>query len=108
MSYHPTNTSEKALVALTGRTGSATPYVGEVRECASYGRSADMSAVQAGEEHRGDFIFENEWQSFRAKKYQELELKTSFHECNPGRYKIAVKVVDIFGNGTMKIVEVSV
>jgi len=56
----------------------------------------------------GDFIFENEWQSFRTKKDRTVELKTPFHECKPGRYKIAVKVVDIFGNDTMKIVEVSV
>ena len=56
----------------------------------------------------GDFIFENEWQSFRTKKDRNLELKTPFHECEPGRYKIAAKVVDIFGNDTMKIVEVSV
>ena len=31
-----------------------------------------------------------------------------FHECAPGRRKLAVKVVDIFGNDTMTIVEVSV
>jgi len=29
-------------------------------------------------------------------------------ECIPGRRKIAVKVVDIFGNDTMKIIEVSI
>ncbi|HJH31389.1 MAG TPA: hypothetical protein C5S50_04230 [Methanosarcinaceae archaeon] len=56
----------------------------------------------------GDFIFENEWQSFRTKKNRGLELKTPFHECKPERYKFAVKVVDIFGNDNMKIVEVSV
>jgi len=56
----------------------------------------------------GDFIFENEWQSFRTKKNRSLELKTPFHDCKPGRYKIAVKVVDIFGNDTMKIIEVAV
>lgn len=56
----------------------------------------------------GDFIFENEWQSFRTKKDRSLELKTPFHECIPGRRKIAVKVVDIFGNDTMKIIEVKV
>jgi adenine-specific DNA-methyltransferase len=61
------------------------------------------------EEHwTGDFVFENEWQSFRTKKDRELELKTPFHECDTGRYKLAVKVVDIFGNDTMKIVEVRV
>ena len=56
----------------------------------------------------GDFIFENEWQSFRTKKDRSLELKSIFHECEPGRRKIAVKVVDIFGNDTMTIVELTV
>ena len=115
MSYLPTDTSEKVLVApivaeMTGRTDSSAALpVGEVREHASYGRSAEMSMAQAGEEHLpGDFIFENEWQSFHTKKDRGLKPKTPFHECNPGRYKIAAKVVNIFGNATMKIVEVSV
>jgi len=56
----------------------------------------------------GDYIFENEWQSFRTKKDRSLELKSIFHECTPGRRKLAVKVVDIFGNDTMTIVDVSV
>ena len=56
----------------------------------------------------GDYIFENEWQSFRTKKDRSLELKSVFHECAPGRRKIAVKVVDIFGNDTMTIVEVRI
>ena len=61
------------------------------------------------EEHwTGDFIFENEWQSFRTKKDRSLELQTPFHECVKGRYKVAVKVVDIFGNDTMKIVGVTI
>ena len=45
---------------------------------------------------------------FRTKKDRSLELKSVFHECEPGRRKIAVKVVDIFGNDTMTIVDVSV
>jgi len=56
----------------------------------------------------GDFVFENEWQSFRTKKDRKLELTSAFHECEKGRRKIAVKVVDIFGNDTMKIIEVGV
>ncbi|MCK5109178.1 MAG: hypothetical protein KAR25_05760 [Methanosarcinales archaeon] len=114
MSYRPTDTSEKdfevlIMAEMTGRTGSDTLPAGEVREYMPYSRSADMSAAQAGEGHwTGDFIFENEWQSFRAKKYQKLELKTSFHECNPGRYKIVAKVMHVFGNTTMRIIEVSV
>lgn len=56
----------------------------------------------------GDYIFENEWQSFRTKRDRSIELTSVYHECEPGRRKIAVKVVDIFGNDTMTIIEVSV
>ncbi len=54
----------------------------------------------------GEYIFENEWQSFRTKQNRALDLKTPYHELQPGRRKVAVKVVDIFGNDTMTIVEV--
>jgi len=56
----------------------------------------------------GDFVFENEWQSFRTKKNRSLEMISIFKECTKGRKKIAVKVVDIFGNDTMKIIEVTI
>lgn len=56
----------------------------------------------------GDFVFENEWQSFRTKKDRKLELVSAEHECEAGRRKVAVKVVDIFGNDTMKVVDVMV
>lgn len=56
----------------------------------------------------GDYIFENEWQSFRTKKDRKLELTSTFQECIPGRRKLAVKVVDIFGNDTMTIVEITI
>lgn len=58
------------------------------------------------EKWTGDYVFENEWQSFRTKKNKFLELKTPFKQSN-GRKKIAIKVVDIFGNDTMKVIEVS-
>ena len=56
----------------------------------------------------GDYVFENEWQSFRTKKDRSIELKSVAHECETGRRKIAVKVVDIFGNDTMKVIEVNI
>lgn len=56
----------------------------------------------------GDYIFENEWQAFRTKKNRALELTSVFHELQPGRRKVAVKVVDIFGTDTMTIVEITV
>ena len=54
----------------------------------------------------GEFIFENEWQSFRTRKNRELELKSVEKEITAAKVKIAVKVVDIFGNDTMKVLEV--
>ena len=56
----------------------------------------------------GDYIFENEWQSFRTKSDRSLELTSVAHECPTGARKVAVKVVDIFGNDTMTIVEVTI
>jgi hypothetical protein len=57
----------------------------------------------------GGYIFENEWQSFRTRNDRTLELTSAPHEYpKKGRYKIAVKVIDIFGNDTTKVVEVTV
>ncbi len=56
----------------------------------------------------GSYVFENEWQSFRTKKDRSLELTSVAQEVGRGKRKIAVKVVDIFGNDTMKIVEVNI
>ena len=56
----------------------------------------------------GGYIFENEWQSFRTRQDRALELKTAPHTyTQPGRYQVAVKVIDIFGNDTMTIVPVN-
>lgn len=67
-----------------------------------------MNLPEYEEVWTGDYVFENEWQSFRIKKDRTLELTSVFQEVMPGRRKIAVKVVDIFGNDTMTIVEVTV
>lgn len=60
------------------------------------------------EKWTGDYVFENEWQSFRTKKNRELELTSVSKELPSGRRKIAIKVVDIFGNDTMKVIEVKI
>jgi adenine-specific DNA-methyltransferase len=60
------------------------------------------------EQWTGEYIFENEWQSFRTKKDRSLELTSTPHECAPGRRKIAIKVVDIFGNDTMTIIDINI
>jgi hypothetical protein len=72
--------------------------------------------VHAGEElldfeerWTGAYIFENEWQSFRTRRDRDLELTTAQHVyAKPGRYTVAVKVIDIFGNDTMTLLPVTV
>ncbi len=59
------------------------------------------------EEWTGNYIFENEWQSFRTKQSPMLELTAPPHLYDrPGRYKIMVKVVDILGIDTSKVIEI--
>lgn len=55
----------------------------------------------------GDFVFENEWQSFRTKDQKSLELTSTAKKMSKNKTTVAVKVVDIFGNDTMKIMEVN-
>jgi len=61
------------------------------------------------EKKTGRFIFENEWQSFRTSKDRDLEPTSVWHKYpEKGTYKIAVKVIDIFGNDTTKVIQVKV
>ena len=56
----------------------------------------------------GDYIFDNEWQEFRTKKKRNLELVSAPKELSKGNYKVAVKVVDIFGNDTTRVIDVKI
>ena len=65
-------------------------------------------AIEYEEKWTGGYLFENEWQSFRTRKNREIELTSAPHTYDrPGRYTVAVKVIDIFGNDTMTLVPVS-
>ncbi len=69
----------------------------------------EMALPQFEERWTGGYIFENEWQSFRTRQNRDLELATAVHTYDrPGRYTVAVKVIDIFGNDTMTLVPVNV
>jgi len=70
--------------------------------------SSQLELDEYEEKWTGDYIFENEWQSFRTKKNRELELTSIYKQVPRGRRKIAVKVIDIFGNDTMKIIEIGI
>jgi hypothetical protein len=69
---------------------------------------SDVEQVDFEERWTGSYIFENEWRSFRTRKNRELELISAPHTyTKAGRYTMAVKVIDIFGNDTMTLVAVS-
>jgi site-specific DNA-methyltransferase (adenine-specific)/adenine-specific DNA-methyltransferase len=69
----------------------------------------EVAMPQFEEVWTGSYIFENEWQSFRTRQSRDLELITALHTYDqPGRYTVAVKVIDIFGNDTMTLVPVNV
>lgn len=70
--------------------------------------SASGELIEFEERWTGAYIFENEWQSFRTRKDRTLELKSAPHTYrNPGRYTVAVKVIDLFGNDTMALIPVT-
>lgn len=74
-------------------------------------RKEIIKIVEGNEEKEvwtGDYIFDNEWQSFRTKKNRNLELTSAAKEVSRGVHKVAVKVVDIFGNDTTRVIEVEV
>ena len=51
--------------------------------------------------------FHNMWQSYRTRKERKLDLKSDGHAYETrGKHLIMVKVIDIFGNDTSKVLEV--
>jgi site-specific DNA-methyltransferase (adenine-specific)/adenine-specific DNA-methyltransferase len=70
---------------------------------------ADDRFIDFEERWTGAYIFENQWQSFRTRQNRDLELISTPHVYDkPGRYIVAVKVIDIFGNDTITLVPVNV
>ncbi|MHA1278056.1 MAG: site-specific DNA-methyltransferase [Candidatus Helarchaeota archaeon] len=58
-------------------------------------------------DYKGD-TFHNQWQSFRVKKNPKVDYKARHKYQSKGTYQIMVKVVDVFGNDTNKVVEVKI
>ena len=54
-------------------------------------------------------VFHNEWQAYRSKDSPNLKLKTADHQyAKPGKRQILIKVIDIFGNDTSTIRDVTI
>ncbi|QYK49885.1 MAG: hypothetical protein KF701_05665 [Anaerolineales bacterium] len=52
--------------------------------------------------------FHNQWQTYRTRQEPSLKLKTSHVYEEPGSYTVMVKVIDILGNDTTKVIKVSI
>ena len=52
--------------------------------------------------------FHNQWQSYRTKKDLKVEYEAKHNYENNGEYTIMVKVVDVFGNDTNKVLKVEI
>lgn len=56
----------------------------------------------------GRNVFDNQWQSFRTKS-ESIELISSMYEYpKSGNYRVAIKVIDVFGNDTTRVFDVKV
>jgi DNA modification methylase len=56
----------------------------------------------------GRNIFDNQWQSFKTNS-EKIELTSSKYQYpKAGKYKIAVKVIDVFGNDTTRVFDINV
>ncbi|OQX51182.1 MAG: hypothetical protein B5M53_11200 [Candidatus Cloacimonas sp. 4484_209] len=58
-------------------------------------------------DYKGD-TFHNQWQSFRVKKNQKVDYEVIHKYEDAGEYQIMVKVVDVFGNDTNKVIKARV
>lgn len=55
-----------------------------------------------------DDTFHNEWQTYRTRKSNSLDLTTSHEYEAAGEYMVVVKVIDILGNDTTENISVTV
>ncbi|MCL4508641.1 MAG: PKD domain-containing protein, partial [Chloroflexi bacterium] len=58
-------------------------------------------------DNKGD-TFHNEWQSYRTRRSNKLALAVEHEYAEPGEYTVVVKVIDILGNDTTKVIQLKV
>lgn len=70
--------------------------------------AVDWMFNQHEEETEEDDTFHNMNQRYRTRKEPKLELSMDYEYKKAGKYNVLVKVIDIFGNDTTKLVQVKV
>ncbi|HAU0837697.1 TPA: site-specific DNA-methyltransferase [Legionella pneumophila] len=71
--------------------------------------SVDFDYESLQDRFSGNNIFENQWQNFRTQKNRKITIESErFKYSKPGDYKIAIKVIDIFGHDTTKVFDIHI
>ena len=70
--------------------------------------AVDWMFNQHEEKTEEDDTFHNMNQRYRTRKEPKLELSMGYEYKNAGKYNVLVKVIDIFGNDTTKLIEIKV
>jgi hypothetical protein len=55
-----------------------------------------------------DDTFHNEWQSYRTKQNPKIDLDITNTYAQKGNYTVIVKVIDILGNDTTKVLNIEI
>jgi adenine-specific DNA-methyltransferase len=97
---------KEATLKITDFQLAPTAELAEIASCVKDSRELiDYWAIDW--DYKGD-TFHNQWQSFRVKKNPKVDYEAKHRYEEPGEYQIMVKVVDVFGNDTNKVMKVRV
>ncbi|HEN8241611.1 TPA: hypothetical protein U8P41_002685, partial [Legionella pneumophila] len=71
--------------------------------------SVDFDYESLQDHLSGNNIFENQWQNFRTKNNRKINIESEkFKYSKPGNYKVAIKIIDIFGHDTTKVFDIHI
>lgn len=109
IAYLEIDTKTKGNEVVLKITDFQIPPTGELAEIASKVKdSRDLIDYWAIDwDYKGD-TFHNQWQSFRVKKNPKVDYEVTHKYDEAGEYQIMVKVVDVFGNDTNKVLKVRI
>ena len=106
MEVEPKTKGKKVTIKITDFQVPPSNWLDEIKDSIKkYSDLIDYWAVDW--DYQGD-TFHNQWQAYRTKKERKIELEATKTYDKAGEYQIMVKVVDVFGNDTNKIVKVKV
>ncbi len=106
LEVEPIVKGRKVTIKITDFQVPPSPWLDKVKDSIKkYSDLIDYWAVDW--DYQGD-TFHNQWQAYRTKKNRKLDLEAIKTYKEPGNYEIMIKVVDVFGNDTNKIVKVKI